>query len=129
MRTHPAAPLTTANEIHYKAIERARRKLRRAKTIDEKIKARNAIGEATAEILRQRRKEQAPVSNPIESKLVIQYLDNGEWKDLSSYALTDIQTAYNVYNQLTSSKSTLDAYRLVNVKVDLLAANQATEAK
>ena len=69
------------------------------------------------------------MSNPIESKLVIQYLDNGEWKDLSSYALTDIQTAYNVYNQLTSSKSTLDAYRLVNVKVDLLAANQATEAK
>lgn len=59
MKTHPAAPLTMANEIYYKAIERARRKLRKAQTIDERIAARNAIGEATAQIWRLRRKEQS----------------------------------------------------------------------
>lgn len=59
MRTHPAAPLTTANAIYYKAIQRARRRLKRAQTIDERIAARNAIGEATAQIWRLRRKEQA----------------------------------------------------------------------
>lgn len=56
MKTHPAAPLTTANEIYYKAIERARRKLRKAQTIDERIAARNAIGEATAQIWRLQRR-------------------------------------------------------------------------
>lgn len=59
MRTHPAAPLNEANAIYYKAIERARRKLRRAQTIDERIAARNAIGEATAKIWQLKRKEQA----------------------------------------------------------------------
>lgn len=59
MRTHPAAPLTTANTIYYRAIERARKRLKRAQTIDERIAARNAIGEATAQIWRLRRKEQA----------------------------------------------------------------------
>lgn len=59
MRTHPAAPLTTANAIYYRAIERARRKLRTAQTVDERIKARNAIGEATAKIWHLKRKGQA----------------------------------------------------------------------
>lgn len=59
MRTHPAAPLTTANAIYYKAIERARRKLAKAQTVDERIAARNAIGEATAKIWQLKRKEQA----------------------------------------------------------------------
>ena len=123
MRAHPAAPLTDANAIYYKAIERARRKLRKAQTIDERIAARNAIGEATAQILRLRRKEQAKMSNPIDSKLVIQYVgEDGEWKKLSEYGLNDIQTAYKVYNQLVGA-SNLDVYRLVNVKVDLLATN------
>lgn len=36
MRTHPSAPLTTANAIYYRAIERARRKLKRAQTVDER---------------------------------------------------------------------------------------------
>lgn len=63
------------------------------------------------------------MSNPIESKLVIQYLDNGEWKKLSEYGLNDIQTAYKVYNQLVTAAS-VDVYRLVNIKVDLLATNQ-----
>ena len=66
------------------------------------------------------------MSNPIESKLVIQFLEEGRWVNLSTYTLTDIQTAYKVYNQLTAA--TLDAYRLVNIKVDLLATNQP-EAK
>lgn len=67
------------------------------------------------------------MSNPIESKLVIQYLDNGEWKDLSKYGLGQIRDAYNIYNQLTAN--TLNQYRLVNIKVDLLATNQPVEGK
>ena len=67
------------------------------------------------------------MSNPIESKLVIQYLDNGEWKDLSKYGLGQIRDAYNIYNQLTAN--TLNQYRLVNIKVDLLATNQPLEGK
>lgn len=59
MKTHPSAPLTTANAVYYRAIERARRKLRRAQTVDERIAARNAIGEATAKIWQLKRKEQA----------------------------------------------------------------------
>jgi hypothetical protein len=66
------------------------------------------------------------VSNPIESKLVIQFLEEGRWVNLSTYDLNQIQTAYKVYNQLTAQ--TLDIYRLVNVKTDLLATNQV-EAK
>ncbi len=58
MRTHPAAPLNEANAIYYKAIERARRKLRTAQTVDERIAARNAIGEATAKIWHLKRKKQ-----------------------------------------------------------------------
>ncbi len=66
------------------------------------------------------------MSNPIESKLVIQFLEEGRWVNLSTYDLNQIQTAYKVYNQLTAQ--TLDIYRLVNVKTDLLATNQV-EAK
>ena len=64
------------------------------------------------------------MSNPIESKLVIQYVgEDGEWKDLSKYDLGQIQEAYKVYNQLITAAS-VDVYRLVNVKVDLLATSQ-----
>ena len=66
------------------------------------------------------------MSNPIESKLVIQFLEEGRWVNLSTYDLNQIQTAYKVYNQLTAQ--TLDIYRLVNVNTDLLATNQV-EAK
>ncbi len=59
MRTHPAAPLNEANAIYYRAIERARRKLKRAQTVDERIAARNAIGEATSKIWHLKRKEKA----------------------------------------------------------------------
>ena len=66
------------------------------------------------------------MSNPIDSKLVIQYVgEDGEWQDLSKYTLGQIQEAYKVYNQLTAD--TLDVYRLVNIKVDLLATSQAPE--
>lgn len=69
------------------------------------------------------------MSNPIESKLVIQYVgEDGEWQDLSKYSLGQIQEAYKVYNQLVSAAS-VDVYRLVNVKVDLLATSQAPEGK
>lgn len=67
------------------------------------------------------------MSNPIDSKLVIQYVgEDGEWQDLSKYTLGQIQEAYKVYNQLTAD--TLDVYRLVNIKVDLLATSQAPAA-
>lgn len=69
------------------------------------------------------------MSNPVESKLVIQYVgEDGEWQDLSKYSLGQIQEAYKVYNQLVSAAS-VDVYRLVNVKVDLLVTSQAPEGK
>jgi len=55
MTTHPAAPLTEANRIYYQRLRQAKRKLRKATTPDERIAARNAIGEATAAIWRLRR--------------------------------------------------------------------------
>lgn len=72
------------------------------------------------------------MSNPIESKLVIQILTkdsdgNPAWADLMShsYTLTDIRSAYNNYNQLTAN-APVNTYRLVNIKVDLLATNEET---
>lgn len=68
------------------------------------------------------------MSNPIESKLVIQYLDDGEWKKLSEYSLTQVQEAYSTLGQLVDAAKG-DVYRLVNIKVDLLATSQAPEGK
>jgi DNA-binding CsgD family transcriptional regulator len=68
------------------------------------------------------------MSNPIESKLVIQYLNEGEWKKLSEYNLTQVQEAYSALGQLVDAANG-DVYRLVNIKVDLLATNQPPEGK
>lgn len=68
------------------------------------------------------------MSNPIESKLVIQHLDAGEWKKLSEYNLTQVQEAYTTLGQLVDAANG-DVYRLVNIKVDLLATNQPPEGK
>jgi len=68
------------------------------------------------------------MSNPIESKLVIQYWDAGEWKKLSEYNLNQVQEAYSTLGQLVDAANG-DAYRLVNIKVDLLATNQPPEGK
>jgi len=68
------------------------------------------------------------MSNPIESKLVIQYWDAGEWKKLSEYNLTQVQEAYTALGQLVDAANG-DAYRLVNIRIDLLATNQPPEAK
>lgn len=74
-------------------------------------------------------KEGQAMSNPIESKLVIQHVgEDGKWKDLSKYDLGQIQEAYKVYNQLVTAAS-VDVYRLVNVKIDLLATSQVLEGK
>lgn len=68
------------------------------------------------------------MSNPIESKLVIQYLEGGEWKKLSEYNLNQVQEAYSTLGQLVDA-ATGDVYRLVNIKIDLLATNQPPEGK
>ena len=68
------------------------------------------------------------MSNPIESKLVIQYLNEGEWKKLSEYNLTQVQEAYSALGQLVDAANGA-VYRLVNIKVDLLATNQPPEGK
>ncbi len=74
------------------------------------------------------------MSNPIESKLVIQVLtlSDGQpfWSDLMghTYTLNDIRTAYNAYNQLLAD-APVNQYRLINVKVDMLATNQLPEGK
>ena len=68
------------------------------------------------------------MSNPIESKLVIQYLDAGEWKKLSEYNLNQVQEAYSTLGQLVDAANG-DVYRLVNIKVDLLATNRPPEGK
>lgn len=74
------------------------------------------------------------MSNPIESKLVIQVLTLSDgrpfWADLlgHTYGLNDIRTAYNAYNQLLAD-APVNTCRLVNIKVDLLATNQPPEGK
>ena len=68
------------------------------------------------------------MSNPIESKLVIQYLDDGEWKKLSEYNLNQVQEAYSTLGQLVDAAKG-DVYRLVNIKIDLLATSQPPEGK
>ncbi len=68
------------------------------------------------------------MSNPIESKLVIQYLADGEWKKLSEYNLNQVQEAYSTLGQLVDAAKG-DVYRLVHIKVDLLATSQAPEGK
>lgn len=52
----------------------------------------------------------------------------GEWKKLSEYNLTQVQEAYTALGQLVDAANG-DAYRLVNIRIDLLATNQPPEAK
>lgn len=56
MTIHPVAPLTDANRRHYRRIQVAKRKLRKATSVDQAIELRATIGEATARIWRLRRK-------------------------------------------------------------------------
>ena len=57
MKTHPVAPLTEANKKFYQKIQRAKRKLKQATSIDERIELKAQIGEATSQIWRLKRKE------------------------------------------------------------------------
>ncbi len=74
------------------------------------------------------------MSNPIENKLVIQIATkdadgNPAWADLlgqKPYKLTEVQRAFAALDKL-AEEAPVNEYRLVNVKVDLLAIRQKQE--
>ena len=59
MTIHPVAPLTDANRRYYEDLHAAKQLLKEATTVEDRITLVNAIGEATSQIWRLKRKEEA----------------------------------------------------------------------
>ena len=57
MTSHPVAPLTDANRQHYQDIQAAKELLKEVATVEDRIALVNAIGEATSQIWRLKRRE------------------------------------------------------------------------